>query len=434
MYYYRKFLYFTNFKLIFYKHKSDLLDKRLLIDDINQGIIETSTVIFETTRRCNLNCKYCSCGQLYCNSNQKSKSDLNINSAILLLEYLFKLKSLYSSKKQIAISFYGGEPLLNFHFIEEIIKYVDSKLTDMQIKYDIVTNGVLLDKYMDYLVGKNFTIFISLDGNIKNNDYRVFKNGQSSFQSVYLNIKKLQQKYPDFFKSNIIIKSVLHNKNSVTDIIKFFNESIDKTPEISSLKTNCIKIEKRHEFEEMFVSYEYSVLQSDDISYLEEKISKELPDSKIIFASVVNYNSYIYSDYIDLIFRGKIKKTPSNTCLPFSKRVFLTIDDHLLPCEKIDYKYSFGKVENNQVIIDYENLINFYNDVFDRIRSKCYNCSRQNNCPQCMFQLDLDNREIECNSFLNYLPFKEVLKGYIELIEIDRSKLNKIIKNNYSLK
>jgi uncharacterized protein len=433
VYYYRKFLYIQRHQLISDQNETELLDERLLNEDIDQGIISTSTIIFETTKKCNLSCKYCSCGQLYCNINQNNKGDLDVNSAIILIDYVLNKKSLLSFKKELAISFYGGEPLLNFHFIKGIVNYVNALMTEVQFKFVIITNGILLNEYMDYLVEKNFTIIISMDGDKKNNDYRVFKDGQSSFKVIYSNIKKLQKDYPDFFNSNIIFKSVLHNKNSVTDIIRFFKESFDKTSEITPLKTNCIKPEKRHEFEEMFVSYEDSVEQSDNILFLEENASSDLPNSKSIFSCIRNYNSFVFSDYIDLIYYKPQKKTPTNTCLPFSKRIFLTVEGRLLPCEKIDYKYSFGKVENNHVKIDYEKLSSFYNDVFDRIRINCYKCSRQNKCPQCFFQLNLDNHEIECNGFINSLNFKEKIKKQIDLIEKYPDKLDKIISNNYNL-
>ena len=70
---------------------------------------------------------------------------------------------------------------------------------------------------MDYLVEKNFSILISLDGNEVQSAYRVDKHGNSSFSRVVRNVKKLQETYPDYFEKKVNFNSVLHNLNSVAE-------------------------------------------------------------------------------------------------------------------------------------------------------------------------------------------------------------------------
>ncbi len=55
----------------------------------------------------------------------------------------------------------------------------------------MTTNGILLDKYMDFLVKNTFSLAVSLDGNQENNGYRLFKNYKPSFDTVVRNIIKL---------------------------------------------------------------------------------------------------------------------------------------------------------------------------------------------------------------------------------------------------
>lgn len=85
----------------------------------------------------------------------------------------------------------------------------------------MTTNAVLLEQYMDFLVKNNFEILISLDGNKYNDSYRVFKNGNSSFDTVISNIDKLYSSYPAYFIQNVKFNSVLHNRNSVKDANTF---------------------------------------------------------------------------------------------------------------------------------------------------------------------------------------------------------------------
>jgi len=89
-------------------------------------------------------------------------------------------------------------------------------------KFNITTNGILLDKHIEFLVNNNFTIKISLDGDFINNGYRITKNGENSFDKVFQNIKYIQKKFSDFFNTNVHFNSVLHNKNSAKEIHTFF--------------------------------------------------------------------------------------------------------------------------------------------------------------------------------------------------------------------
>ena len=100
--------------------------------------------------------------------------------------------------KNIFISFYGGEPLLNMPFIRQVIEYVESlHIANRTIDYSMTTNAMLLDKYMDYLAEKKFHLLISLDGNKWNNSYRVTPGGESSFERNVANVDKLKERYPD---------------------------------------------------------------------------------------------------------------------------------------------------------------------------------------------------------------------------------------------
>jgi uncharacterized protein len=89
------------------------------------------------------------------------------------------------------IGFYGGEPLLNMEVIKQTIEYVEKLDIDRNFVFSMTTNAVLLDKYMDYIAEKNFSLLISLDGDRDAHSYGVNHNGQDSFDQVFRNIKKL---------------------------------------------------------------------------------------------------------------------------------------------------------------------------------------------------------------------------------------------------
>ncbi len=93
-------------------------------DMIRQKLVNLSQVVFEVTDACNLKCKYCGYGELYNNYDERHSTNMPLQQAITVLEYLEELWSSnysVSHQKKTYISFYGGEPLLNVPFIKEVI-------------------------------------------------------------------------------------------------------------------------------------------------------------------------------------------------------------------------------------------------------------------------------------------------------------------------
>lgn len=148
-------------------------------DMIRSSLANTPQITFEVTDLCNLNCVYCGYGKLYSDYDERTNKKLEFTKAKLFLDYLSVIWNSPFNKSinnVIHLSFYGGEPLLNVPFIEKVIGYTKSlKCQVRKFAYSMTTNGVLLDKYMDFLTANDFSLLISLDGNEFNNSSIVFR-------------------------------------------------------------------------------------------------------------------------------------------------------------------------------------------------------------------------------------------------------------------
>jgi len=192
-------------------------------DEINGYHIEKQLanvrhILFEVTDSCNLKCTYCGYGDIYGNHDQRLESNFPLESAKLFLDYMIshlKSKNNDSIYYNVIISFYGGEPLLNISFIKEIVYYIESiNVSNLNFIYNITTNALLLNRYMDFLTKKKFRILISLDGNKFNNSYRVNHSGENSFDRVH---RLTQEKHG--IKQNIFFCGLL------TSYIEFIHNS-----------------------------------------------------------------------------------------------------------------------------------------------------------------------------------------------------------------
>ena len=88
-------------------------------------------ITFEVTQKCNLRCDYC----IYQEENPKFRDfsqhgDMSFEIAKKVIDY-----SLDKMKDEFYITFYGGEPLLNFKLIKQCIEYVKSLNLSNTIMY-----------------------------------------------------------------------------------------------------------------------------------------------------------------------------------------------------------------------------------------------------------------------------------------------------------
>lgn len=169
---------------------------------IESNLANLRMMVIEVTDGCNLACEYCGYGKLYNNYDQRANKKLNFDTVKVLIDYLYKLWMSplnVSYNNIITIGFYGGEPLLSFDIIQKTISYIESlEINSVKFQYNMTTNGMLLNKCMDFLVEKDFSLLLSLDGNKLNNSYRITKNGRFCINKC----ERLKTKY-----------SKLNNKN-----------------------------------------------------------------------------------------------------------------------------------------------------------------------------------------------------------------------------
>lgn len=144
--------------------------------------------IVSLTSRCNLKCSYC-------HSEVKAENfknvDMDKNTAKKVVDFIFK-----SSSDYIRIEFQGGEPLLNFSALKEIVNYANklNKTKKKKLSFALVNNLTKMnDKIIDYLIKNNIGICTSLDGPKDVHDkIRTYFNGKGSYKDVVKWINKIK--------------------------------------------------------------------------------------------------------------------------------------------------------------------------------------------------------------------------------------------------
>ncbi len=138
------------------------------------------------TEHCNLRCQYC--------QTKKTKpSDMSIEVASRVLEFLVASKS-----SMPILEIQGGEPLLNWNTIEFLAKNLSKISTKLDaIQMSMVTNLLLLDnKKVNFLIDHKVSICSSLDGPAFIHDKnRIFPDGKGTHSEVIKKIKMVRREY-----------------------------------------------------------------------------------------------------------------------------------------------------------------------------------------------------------------------------------------------
>lgn len=435
-YYHQKYLFL---KANGYFTKMDQ-EKRMSLqldgESLKRVLANGKQVVFEVTEKCQMNCYYCGYGEFYEYYVKRDRKNLDPGRGKMLLNYLLELWNSplnTSHDRNIFISFYGGEPLLNFPFITEIVDYVKQlNARHNRFSFSITTNGLLLDKYMDFFYKNNFYVAISLDGNEENNSYRVLSNGKPAYETTLENVKLLQETYPDYFSKYVNIISVLHNRNSVADIFSFIKTHFNKLPEILELDTTGIKESKKEEFWKTYSNAHVSYRQSEDYSLIEKEMFLAVPDIDKVTKFLAGGCDFMFKDNKDVLLTGiEQAKAPTGTCMPFSKKIFLSANGKILPCERIGYQYALGTVTRDKVDLDFAGIAKKYNGYYDNVRKQCNACHNTDTCEQCIFHLNIEDDNPSCKGRMNGNDYSKYLASIVNYIEGSPGTYSKIAKEAF---
>lgn len=399
-YYFEKYKYLNSHGLFLDMGKIDFEDIKDV--SIENNIKNVEQIVFETTDYCNLNCDYCSLGDLYTFSKNERRN-INKEYAITFLRYIFNIKKAGS---ELTIGFFGGEPLMNSDFIETIVD--ESKKMNinkcLNLHFNLTTNATLIQKNLNLIINNDFQLLISLDGDFRAQGHRIFAhNNKNSFSKAIENIDYLHKKYPAFFERNVRFNSVLHDLNSVKEIYEFIYNRYRKIPMIAQLNTDHVNSKNKEKLDKMFhsrIQSDIEFTQSD--SELVQVVHQELLDFKKTKKFLANYSINFYINNLLNLLYENVSIIPTGTCSPFQRKIYMNTYNDLLPCEKVSYKHSLGKV-NNEVIIDIDFIYKKYQYYYSCFKRICANCYSGRYCSICIFTLDnldkLDTHEFECPEF-----------------------------------
>lgn len=177
--------------------------------------INLLSVSLMVSNSCNMRCVYCfnDGGTIPEDADKVMTFDV----AKKAIDYLAA-----NSGKNVGCDFFGGEPLINFELIKQIVNYC--KTLDKTWQFSLITNGTILnDEILKMFVDNNFHVVVSYDS-ILQNIQRPSSTGKDNKSLIRENIKKLVKALP---RSEISIRCILTHQ-----MCKHIEEVIEEATEL----------------------------------------------------------------------------------------------------------------------------------------------------------------------------------------------------------
>jgi len=167
------------------------------IEPSEPGVVKA--MCLHAAHDCNLRCQYCFASQGDYHDRNRSLMSAEVGKAAL--DWLVKKSG---SRRALEVDFFGGEPLMNFPAVLEIVAYGREleKQHDKQFKFTLTTNALgLSDTVIDFLNREMDNVVLSIDGRREVHDrMRPTPDGRGSFdlalpKAMRLAASRGQQRY-----------------------------------------------------------------------------------------------------------------------------------------------------------------------------------------------------------------------------------------------
>lgn len=273
--------------------------KPISLNEFNKIIINEKTEIYSKnknkltfvlvpTMNCNLRCNYCFEKEYRCN---KKLLDENIPKIIK-----FILSRINKNTKKIHITWFGGEPMLEYAFVCNFSKDIIEAMNKMNIQYtsSMITNGVLLDKNKICNLVENCCISryqITVDGT-EQYYCDIKKTIPADYSRLMINIKELCK----YAKVSIRLNSNKTNYEDLKKVTKNIMDICENSRNLNFYLAKLINYDNQcnlcnfsqEEFDDKKIEYKKYYLSLIDKDY---KIS--LPKYRGCFCGLFTINNFV---------------------------------------------------------------------------------------------------------------------------------------------
>lgn len=322
--------------------------------------------IIGITEQCNLRCRYCCYSGSYDGNRVHSSLSMSTDDIDCTLSFIRQ----NTESGRLHISFYGGEPLVNFEVVCYAITTAEAIWNDA-VEFSITTNGTLLSaERIEWLIRHHVGLHLSVDGTENfHNRNRVDSAGGGSFAKVYESLKYIRDNHRDYMPC-VQIQMTVPSFDDIAGIAESWHGdellSGILPSRISALAPNFgIGVHKLDFVERK--SFYGKLLSLYEVH----------PDWSVLRAFLYQQIAY-WKDRPIVEADGEV---PMSTCLPVSNKLFIDTKGEIAVCEKFSDNYRIGTVTTG---IDWKKANSLVRTYYDIRKDRCISCPAIRMCDLCL--------------------------------------------------
>lgn len=281
---------------------------------------------------CNLRCDYCFAGTGdYGNGRKNMPTEVGM----LAIDYLLEKSE---GRRNLEVDFFGGEPLLNFDVVKEIVTYARSKEKEYNkvFRFTLTTNGLMLDDdKIDFINREMSNVVLSIDGRREINDrvrHRVDNSG--CYDSILPKFKKLVQRRGDgqYYVRGTFTKYNLDFAQDVLHLNECGFDQISVEPVVSDEK------------------YPYSITEQ-DLPRIYDEYEKL---AKVLIERRQNMDGFNFFHFMMDLEQGPCAIKRLRGCGAGNEYVAITPDGDVYPCHQFvgNEQWKMGDVFSKSIDMD----------------------------------------------------------------------------------
>lgn len=165
---------------------------------------------------CNLACRYCFAEE---GEYKGRRALMSYEVGKQALDFLIQNSG---NRRNLEVDFFGGEPLMNFDVVKQLVAYgrEQETLHDKKFRFTLTTNGILLnDDIIEFINQEMSNVVLSIDGRKEVNDFmRPARNGKGSYDVILPKFKKVAESRN---QTNYYVRGTFthHNLDFAADVL-----------------------------------------------------------------------------------------------------------------------------------------------------------------------------------------------------------------------
>ena len=167
-----------------------------LIEDVKKRKTVVKALCLHIAHDCNLACKYCFAEE---GEYHGRRALMSYEVGKKALDFLIANSG---NRRNLEVDFFGGEPLMNWQVVKDLVAYGRSleEPHHKKFRFTLTTNGILLNDEIHEFVNKEMSnVVLSIDGRKEINDkMRPHRGGQGSYEEIVPKFQKLAESRDQF--------------------------------------------------------------------------------------------------------------------------------------------------------------------------------------------------------------------------------------------